>query len=317
MTMVSREAVFQAAQKIAEGGARPSQTKVRELLGGGSFSDIGPLLRQWQQIHKAGSVASPLEMPEDAMMALNDLGKRLWSILSAQSATMIEAARQGFDTRCAELELEGCDLREALAALETENAEMAANIARMQQERAPTEAIFRELSQECGRLQARMEAADAANNRLTDENADLRARYDRQEEEVTALRRQVLDLTERQAATQGLWAATEARNDELTAENNSLHDRMERAQGRAEFAEVRADRLREDLEGRIADNAALRDQIVAAHAKHQEELGRMKMQVHRALAQQKLEARPSGAKPTVSKPLNTASESGTETAQRQ
>lgn len=317
MTMVTREAVFQAAQKIAEGGTRPSQVKVRELLGGGSYSDIGPHLRQWQQMQKASGAAPAMEMPEDAIMALNDFGTRLWAILSARSATMIEAARQGFDARCAEMEQEGSDLREAIASLEAENVEMAAKIAKLEQQRAPTDALLRELSQENGRLAAQLEAERATNNRLAGEVSDLRARLLRQEEEIAMLRGQVHDLTERQAGTQALWTATEARNEELVAKNNALHDRAERAEGRSDLAEARADRLRDELEGRTADNAALRDQIAASQTRHQEEVGRLKLQLNRLLAQQEIEGGQPATKTGTAPPQYGAAGSAADAGQRQ
>ena len=55
MGKVTREAVFNAAIEIAAKGERPSQSKIRQHLGGGSFSDIGPILRDWQQGQKVGT----------------------------------------------------------------------------------------------------------------------------------------------------------------------------------------------------------------------------------------------------------------------
>ena len=47
--LVTAEIVFSAADALVAEGKQPSQRSVREFIGGGSLSTIGPILRSWRQ----------------------------------------------------------------------------------------------------------------------------------------------------------------------------------------------------------------------------------------------------------------------------
>ncbi|MCG3810126.1 DNA-binding protein [Psychrobacter sp. Ps4] len=46
---LTTEGIHAAADKLQANGTTPTQTKVREALGGGSFSTIGEALKTWKQ----------------------------------------------------------------------------------------------------------------------------------------------------------------------------------------------------------------------------------------------------------------------------
>ncbi len=65
--------VFAAAESLHAGGVAPTMEKVREKIGGGSYSTIGPLLKQWK-LEKA-QAENPLGDLEMSLGTVIDLKK--------------------------------------------------------------------------------------------------------------------------------------------------------------------------------------------------------------------------------------------------
>jgi len=80
-TLATREAVFEAAEKIAAGGDEPSSRAVREEIGGGSLATIQRHLRVWNGEARPGdrrgpAAAAPQPAPaQPAPEASNELRK--------------------------------------------------------------------------------------------------------------------------------------------------------------------------------------------------------------------------------------------------
>ncbi len=64
MAKVTQEAVVAAAEKLISEGKKPTQTAIREVLGGGSFSTINPLYQAWRDSAEESKSMADVEMPE-------------------------------------------------------------------------------------------------------------------------------------------------------------------------------------------------------------------------------------------------------------
>lgn len=122
------EKIIDAATKLQDAGKKPTMEAVRELIGGGSFATISPVLRQWresQQQHQAVT----LEMPNDIKAIFDKSAAEVWRGLAsvtaeriakteAESAKQINAAQSERDEALTEIErLEGL-LSESLAKID-------------------------------------------------------------------------------------------------------------------------------------------------------------------------------------------------------
>ena len=56
--------IHAAADKLHDQGITPTQTKVREALGGGSFSTIGEALKTWKQELQEHEQLKKTDMPD-------------------------------------------------------------------------------------------------------------------------------------------------------------------------------------------------------------------------------------------------------------
>jgi hypothetical protein len=85
---VLQRRVAAAAQALADRGIRPTVTRIRAALGGGSPNDLAPALKQWKT--SFGSLGSPGLADNDSLpripIQIADLAHELWQRASAAAA---------------------------------------------------------------------------------------------------------------------------------------------------------------------------------------------------------------------------------------
>ncbi len=92
--LITRDSVARARQALLAQGRKASQRAVIKHLGGGSFSQVGPLLRELES--EAGEVAgSALTEPLNA--ALTEAIEGLWRALGLEADRVVNDARQQFE----------------------------------------------------------------------------------------------------------------------------------------------------------------------------------------------------------------------------
>ena len=95
---VTKEQIIEAATQLAADGANPSMAAVRKMLGGGSFSTISPILRDWRNSQEQVTAAI-LDMPAEIKLALEKAGAALWETASGLASREIEKIRQTADKK--------------------------------------------------------------------------------------------------------------------------------------------------------------------------------------------------------------------------
>lgn len=78
---LTKDQIIQAAEEIQSTGENPTMEKIRASLGGGSYSDISPALRQWKE-SKEQRATLAIQMPNEAKAALDRAGIDLWKIIT-------------------------------------------------------------------------------------------------------------------------------------------------------------------------------------------------------------------------------------------
>lgn len=86
--------VFEAAEQLKASGKPVTQARVRDEIGGGSFSTIGPFLKEWEEGQAASQEARDNPVPESISAALGEVAGRIWKIATEEAAIGIEAARR-------------------------------------------------------------------------------------------------------------------------------------------------------------------------------------------------------------------------------
>lgn len=117
---LSDEQVFAAADAIAARGDRPTQEKVREALGGGSFATIGPALRRWRDAQEEAAQLAGVEVPDSVEARGRELLALVWREASSRAQAghaALQAAVSDLEAAVEEAEAEGT---RAVATVENE-----------------------------------------------------------------------------------------------------------------------------------------------------------------------------------------------------
>jgi len=114
---VLQRRVESAAQALADRGIRPTVTRIRAALGGGSPNDLAPALKRWKE--SSGSAGSPGLADNDALpripIQIADLAHELWQRANAAAAVELKG---GFAARASAIRTEDLEsLRGQLSGL--------------------------------------------------------------------------------------------------------------------------------------------------------------------------------------------------------
>lgn len=243
MATVTRESVFEAADAIAATGEIPIQAVVRERLGGGSFSTIGPFLREWQNLQVEKREVRETPIPETVQAALTEVGGRLWREAQNAASLGVESARREVE-----------DMKSAAAKAEAEAAE-----------------VVRIVEEERDKALEMVESFRAKFNKANEELGDERVRRLHAEADAIKSKEQVRTAEARVEAAVSETARADAAKEE--AAQRAVEAIVERDIAQAEAVQVRRDAteaietMRREgakmIETAQAEAAALREQVAA------------------------------------------------------
>ena len=285
---ITREDVAHARAELIEAGRRPSQRAVLGVLGRGSFSTIGPWLRELEAETARGDAGAPARPGTEPLeAAVRDAVARAWKALGAEADDVVDRARRGFerelstahearDRATAATERVQQRLQDASGRLDQTRAELATTAAEL--DRVRREHMAESVAH--ARLRARADGLEAlagerlgALERAERERVAVSERADRFETELRAERearaadRQAADAALRAADADRAKALAErdagvAASDEELGRTRTVLERAEAALNAERDGGVR---LRERLEKR---DAAARDERADHERRH-------------------------------------------------
>lgn len=166
--------VWRIAEEIAQAGAVPTVQAVRDRLGGGSFSTLSPLLKQWKEEREAAKAPPPVEIPAEVAEVMREATGRIWASADAVARQRIQSAEMSASERVAAAEAERDEIAEEVRRLERENVEIR-DLYR--QEADARHALELASAQHAGAMAALQSLMDSARSReaaLSEELAELR-----------------------------------------------------------------------------------------------------------------------------------------------
>lgn len=112
--------VWRVAEEIAQAGGVPTVQAVRDRLGGGSFSTLSPLLKQWKEEREAAKAPPAVEIPAEVAEVMREATARIWASAEAVARQRIQAAEMSASERVAAAEAEREEIAEEVRRLERE-----------------------------------------------------------------------------------------------------------------------------------------------------------------------------------------------------
>ena len=181
----TQDDVDAACEALLADGTTPTQRKLHARIGG-SFTDLGPMLRIWKEEHAAAE-ADPV--PEALVQALIQLGPRVWGVARQEASSTALRLESERDAARDEAEVERRELMEVIAQLEVDRDAALADARKLKAEGAKSRKGWDAAQAEVIRLEERVagrdrevercvamaEAADARAAQAEAREADMRA----------------------------------------------------------------------------------------------------------------------------------------------
>ncbi len=195
MARITREMVFEAADKLTAQGKEPTITGIRDDLGGGSFSTISGHLKKWRnQKQSVESVALPDAVREVFRSSFNAVWSEAERLHSEQVLVMREQFAQERDGYTKEAEEELSRLEKLVEQLKQEAASLADKNTTLIRDAATAEANAKSSEKEASTLTGKLSALDAEHRLLIKQVGGL-------EKEVETLRGQQAEKSVSKRAT--------------------------------------------------------------------------------------------------------------------
>lgn len=277
--------IHAAADKLHDQGITPTQTKVREALGGGSFSTIGEALKTWKQELQEHEQLKKTDMPDP----IKDEGlvfvAKLWQLADQIANANLTADREAHAIENAKKQAAVDDANEAIATLEAEQSEMT-NLLKLSNEKAQqatSEAeasaneivslntFITDLNHKLDIEKERTASATASLTATNDKLDSTRTQLDATNDQLTQARESIASCTATNSAQSAdierLQAdAIEHRQahqtitdklTERTAERDDLAKQLAALQGKLEAVTEQSKQLVAERDSAVTDNKAL------------------------------------------------------------
>lgn len=128
---ITTEQIHQTADKLAEQGIKPTQTNVREALGGGSFTTIAEALRTWRQEQETVTQLQAVVIPQDITDRTQTLTAQIWETAQQLANERLAKEREALAHKEALLIGENDEMQKVVATLESEQGELLAQLDEM------------------------------------------------------------------------------------------------------------------------------------------------------------------------------------------
>lgn len=213
---ITREQILETANQLQAQGIKPTQTNVRESLGGGSFTTISEVLREWRQEQDQTAQLQQVIIPNDITDKTNLLIAQVWETAQNLANDRLLAEREALSHKEALINAEIDESNKIIETLENEQAELTVQLDTLTNDNSLLNGKNNELENLNNSLKTQLTAekdrADQLQAKLDEQNAKI--------ERLTA------DLATAQAnANQATETAKEhaQRADKATAELQNTH----------------------------------------------------------------------------------------------
>lgn len=282
---LTTEDIHAAADQLHANGITPTQTKVREALGGGSFSTIGEALKTWKQELQEHEQLRKTDMPD----VVKDNGllyiAQIWQTANQKANDDLSATREAYAKKNADNQAAVDDFKEALLTLEGEEAKTkeALNLSIEKAQKATIEAealaneitslntFITDLNHKLDIEQERTVSAQSSLTATNDKLDSTRSQLDTANEQLTQARESIAtykatnnaqsaDIERLQADAIEHKKAHQITTDKLTertAERDDLAKQLAAVQGKLEAVTEQSKQLVLERDSAVTDNKAL------------------------------------------------------------
>ena len=162
---INEEQIREAINRLLDDNEEPTTTRIRGVLGSGSFTTIGTVLAKWRSERDTAHQNSLPSAPD----SVKKLFHRLWLEACRSADDGHELERAGFRAERHTWEQMRLELTEEVARLESQNAQQLNNLDECEKSKSQQSVSLSQCEQRLAVTSGRIESLEAENSRLRDE----------------------------------------------------------------------------------------------------------------------------------------------------
>ena len=212
---ITREQILETANQLQAQGIKPTQTNVREALGGGSFTTIAEALREWRADQDQTAQLQQVVIPSDITDRTQVLIAQVWETAQTLANDRLVKEREALEHKEALINAEIDEANKIIETLENEQAELTAQLDKLTNDNSLLNGKNNELES----------FNNSLNTQLTTEKArshQLQARLDEQIAKIEHLTAELATATANATTAQVQATEHAQRADKATAELKTL-----------------------------------------------------------------------------------------------
>jgi chromosome segregation ATPase len=120
MAVITKEAVFEAANSLLEKNEKPTLSNVRKELGGGSFTTISDFMREWKTEQELANQPQVLRMPDVVNDTISKAAALIWETARDAAQDELVGERKALADVKAEMELQSHEAAEMADQMDSE-----------------------------------------------------------------------------------------------------------------------------------------------------------------------------------------------------
>lgn len=230
--------IFAICEELQKNDLKPTLERVREALGGGSYTTINPILKEWKELQASSEQPAP-ELPAEAIQAVSQAAGLIWKIATDKSSELTNSMKHEFEALLKEAVTEKDEALGEVASLEKTSAKLNAEIEKQAKE-------IQSLVLQVQKQQLGLDASEAKAVEL--------------KEEVKKLRSDLRDADNEAANLKGKLNASEAKTLELNDDVKTLRASLSKASNDAAAVNEKLNQAREKLAAAETNNSELKEE---------------------------------------------------------
>lgn len=274
---ITREQILETASSLHTQGIKPTQTNVREALGGGSFTTISEVLREWRAEQDQTAQLQQIVIPHDITDRTNILIAQIWETAQALANDRLIKEREALEHKEALINAEIDESNKIIETLENEQSELTTQLDTLNNDNSLLTTKNNELENLNNSLQTQLNAEKDRAAQATTTATTLQAKLDDQNVKIERL---TADLATAIAnATQATQNAQEhaQRADNAISELQAVNIENARLQGKSDTLAEQLTKTESTIDTQNAKIEALTAQVARLEQieKENSELKRM------------------------------------------
>ena len=220
---ITREQILETANQLQAQGIKPTQTNVREALGGGSFTTIAEALREWRADQDQTAQLQQVVIPSDITDRTNILIAQVWETAQSLANDRLIKEREALEHKEALINAEIDESNKIIETLETEQAELTNQLDTLNNDNSLLTHKNNELENLTNSLKTQLTAEKDRADQATAHANQLQAKLDEQNAKIERL---TADLATATTTANNVTATAQEhaqRADKATAELQNTH----------------------------------------------------------------------------------------------